>query len=247
MIERRSREQITKDMSKVREKYLEPYWKISRKKPTGQKVLDHPYKSVQMALHYTPPEILQERQDKIEEIKRTMTEKSTQKPIVQLNQLQMLIEDGHLLQFYMWGLFANNMELSFPEIVKKVNQKFRDLINEKDVAGFLLQSKENFGEDSFFEYSHTNFKDRLNHFLKYSLRKKMISFMNYLNYIKKNEYRERIRDIELKSLMDPKLSYRPIENSPFWSFYQLDLDNGILPTKLITFFPDKGSISQYAV
>ncbi|MDI6826787.1 MAG: hypothetical protein QMD36_06460 [Candidatus Aenigmarchaeota archaeon] len=249
MIKRRSREQVEKDLAKLE--------KLIGNRPKGQEILNSPYKSVQTVLHYIPPEILQERRDKIEEIKRTMTEKSAQEKIAQLNQLQMQKEAKRLLHFYIWNLFATNKELSFPEIVNKVNQKFRNLISEDEVAKFLLDDKK-FGEDSFYECSPKNFKDRLTHFFKYPLRKKIISFKNYLRDLKgydsvveylyvKETFRERMKDIELKSLTDPRLSYRANENSPFWTLYQIKLDYGMLPTELITLFPDKNSIRQYVV
>ncbi|MDI6826822.1 MAG: hypothetical protein QMD36_06635 [Candidatus Aenigmarchaeota archaeon] len=151
-------------------------------------------------------------------------------------------------------LLANHKELSFREIVDKVNQKFRSLIAERYIAKFLLQKKM-LGKDSFFECYHKKFKDRFIHFLKYSLKKKIMNFLNdrkkYENILDflyhKELHRERIKDLELKSLMDSKLSYRANEDSPFWSLHQIKLDIGKYPTELITFFQNKDSISQYVV
>lgn len=201
-----------------------------------------------MIFYYTPPEFLQ---DMVEKAESTTSEQPPQKP-VPLNRLQMEMEAKRLLHFYMWHLFANNEKLSFPEIVREVNLKFRGLISENYIARFLLNNKK-LGGDSFFECSYTKFKDRFTHFLRYSLKKKLIclkySFKKPNNIIDFLYYKElckkRIRDIELESLMDPKLSYRANKNSPFWSLYQLHLDKGTCLAQLIALFPDENSLKIY--
>jgi len=252
MIKRRSREQVKRDIAKIKEKYRKQNLRMRGKKQMRQEG-SSPYRSYKLyrGTHF-PPEITPEER---EILKRKMIERSIPKPFIRPNKLQMEIEASCLLRFYIMDLFANYNELSFPEIVGKANRKFRGLLNEKDVAKLLFDYKK-FREDSFFKCSTTNFKDRLTHFLKHALKRKINSFMNsladhkkydrFIDYLYvKETYKQRIKEIELESLMDPKLSYRVNENSSLWSVYQLEKDKGIHPAKLISFFPDKSTVDIY--
>jgi hypothetical protein len=241
---RRSREQILKDIE-----YLERICGITKK---GQDSSQTSYKNVGVSIQFIPPEILQEMQEKREK-ERTTPGKSIQEPLPRLSRAGMERVAKRLLGFYILDLLANYKELSFIQMVDKVNQKFEGLVDDKFVANFLLDKK--LGKDSFFECYHKKFKDRFTHFFKYSLKKKMMNFIenrkkydNILDFLYHKElHKKRIRELELKSLMDPTLSYRVNENSPFWSLYQVEMDMGIIPSELIALFPDKGSINQYVV
>lgn len=160
--------------------------------------------------------------------------------------LQLEHEAHGLLSFYVWYMLAQAKELTFGEIAEKVTQKFRGLLDEKDISKVLVDNMRSRG-GPFFTCSPEGWKSRLAYYLQRTLRIKLVSLEhslskpnNALELVNNLErHKQRIRDIELKTLLNPRLKFRANRDSLWWSFCQLKRDGGLQLARLNNLFPDK--------
>lgn len=170
------------------------------------------------------------------------------KRVQQIDPIRLQLEhEAHgLLSFYLWYLLASAKELTFGEIAEKVNAKFGGLLDEKDILKVLVANM-GFRSGPFFTWSPEGLKSRLTYYLQWTLRIKLVSLEysfskpnNALELVNSLERRkQRIRDIELKTLLNTRLTYRANRDSPWWRFYQTKMDIGLHLARLNNLFPDK--------
>lgn len=160
--------------------------------------------------------------------------------------LQLEHEAHSLLSFYIWYLLAGAKELTFDEIAEKVNQKFRSLLDEKDISKVFVDNM-GFRGGPFFTCSPEGWKSRLAYYLHRTLRIRLVSLEysfskpnNALELVNNLErHQQRIRDIELKALLNPGLTFRANRDSPWWRVYQRKMDGALQLARLNNLFPDK--------
>jgi hypothetical protein len=181
-------------------------------------------------------------------------DKMDTKRVQQIDPIRLQLEhEAHgLLSFYLWYLLASAKELTFGEIAEKVNAKFGGLVNEKDVSKVLVDNM-GFRGGPFFTCTAEGWKGRLAYYLHRTLRIRLVpleySFSkpnNALELVNNLErHKQRIRDIELKALLDPERTFRANRDSPWWRVYQRKMDGGLQLARLNNLFPDKETRKIY--
>lgn len=160
--------------------------------------------------------------------------------------LQLEHEAHGLLSFYVWYLLAGTRELTFGEMVEKVNRKFGRLLNKEDLSNALVSNMGLRG-GPFFDCSAEGWMSKLAYYMQCTLRKRLVSLeysfnrpSNALELVSNIERREqRIRDIQMKTLLNSRLKYRANRDSPWWSVYQFKMDREFYLARLNNLFPDK--------
>jgi hypothetical protein len=180
------------------------------------------------------------------------TDKIEATPRLDPFKLQIEHEAIGLLGFYIWYVLANTKESTLGEIMGKVNRKFNGLVSSKDVARVMVDHLQSRG-DPFFCLVALGLKNRMAYFLRCTLRKKLISFEYSLRRPKTGldlisnleRRRQRIKDVELETLLNPQLLCRANRESPWWDIYQRKLDNGECLARLTCLFPDEDAFRAY--
>lgn len=257
---RKSREEVSRDINLVYDKYVRKRLRrdadsssdFKRQQPKQS------YHSVGRRFYWAPPEMSPEEKERI--WSRMMEKPVKESSVVKLSRWQLQMEAHNLLPFYVWELFDTYKVLSLSEIVKKVNNKFRGLIDEEYVPKYLFQCREDFGEDTFFKVLPLRLRDRIIRFFKFSIPKAILSVMKFIYEVFFEPdpifssppydgvpFKKAIRKVSKseEAFVNRRQRYKTNEQSPLWSYYQFAQDYNLYKARLISLFPDQQNKTMY--